>query len=165
MNHTRFYRTLCKASIKKEKKELFLIREEFRLRIKRGQRIYRENLEPPPKYNYRAGNHLIKEWFFRAEKYYLENHVRIRPWLTVKRSNLIKKMKILDYKWVYIYKFNKYSRVIKYKTHLIVRGDQQKCTSKGEMYIITFVRTCNGPRPGLYYYRPLAGTCRINLTV
>ena len=28
----------------------------------------------------------------------------------VKRSTLTKKIKILDYKWVYIYKFNKYNR-------------------------------------------------------
>ena len=41
----------------------------------------------------------------------------------VKRSTLIKEIKILDYKWVYIYKFNKYNRFIKYKTHLIVQGD------------------------------------------
>ena len=42
----------------------------------------------------------------------------------VKRSTLIKKIKILDYKWVYIYKFNKYGRFIKYKVRLMVRGDQ-----------------------------------------
>ena len=42
----------------------------------------------------------------------------------VKRSTLAKEIKILDCKWVYIYKFNKYSRFIKYKARLIVRGDQ-----------------------------------------
>ena len=38
----------------------------------------------------------------------------------VKRLTLIKKIKILDYKWVYIYKFNKYNHFIKYKASLVV---------------------------------------------
>ena len=41
----------------------------------------------------------------------------------VKRLTLVKKMKILDYSWVYIYKFNKHNRFIRYKSHLVVRGD------------------------------------------
>ena len=42
----------------------------------------------------------------------------------VKRLTLTKKIKILNYKWVYIYKFNKHGRFIKYKAQLMVRGDQ-----------------------------------------
>ena len=42
----------------------------------------------------------------------------------VKRSTLAKKIKILDCRWVYIYKFNKYGRFIKYKARLVIRGDQ-----------------------------------------
>ena len=38
----------------------------------------------------------------------------------MKRSTLIKKIKILDYRWVYIYKFDKYGRFIEYKARLIV---------------------------------------------
>ena len=41
----------------------------------------------------------------------------------VKRLSLTKEIKILDYKWVYIYKFSKYGRFIKYKARLIVQGD------------------------------------------
>ena len=41
----------------------------------------------------------------------------------VKRLTLIKKIKILDCKWVYIYKFDKYGRFIKYKTRLMVQRD------------------------------------------
>ena len=58
----------------------------------------------------------------------------------VKRLTLIKKMKILNWRWVYIYKFNKYGRFIKYKARLMVQGDQQKRINKGETYIITLVR-------------------------
>ena len=42
----------------------------------------------------------------------------------VKRSTLTKEIKILNYKWVCIYKFNKYGRFIKYKARLMVQGDQ-----------------------------------------
>ena len=42
----------------------------------------------------------------------------------VKRLTLAKEIKILDYKWVYIYKFNKYNRFIKCKAQLMVQGDQ-----------------------------------------
>ena len=42
----------------------------------------------------------------------------------VKRSILAKEIKILNYKWVYIYKFDKYNRFIKYKTRLMVQGNQ-----------------------------------------
>ena len=41
-----------------------------------------------------------------------------------KRSTLIKEIKILDCRWVYIYKFDKYGRFIKYKARLIIQGDQ-----------------------------------------
>ena len=57
----------------------------------------------------------------------------------VKRSTLVKEIKILDCKWVYVYKFDKYGRFIKYKARLIVRRDQQKRISEGETYIVTLV--------------------------
>ena len=41
----------------------------------------------------------------------------------IKRLTLAKEVKILDCKWVYIYKFDKYGRFIKYKARLIVRGN------------------------------------------
>ena len=78
VNRIHLYRTLHKAPIKREGKEPFLIREEIRLQIERGRRIYWKKLEPPPKYNYYAGNYSIKKWFLKAEKSHLENHVRMR---------------------------------------------------------------------------------------
>ena len=89
--------------------------------MKRGRRIHRKKLKPPPKYDYRTGNHLIRKWFLKAEKSHLEIHVRIRSWSTVKRLILAKKkIKILDYKWVYIYKFDEYGRFIKCQVRLMV---------------------------------------------
>ena len=124
MDRTHLYRTLCKTPIKREKKGLFLIRKEIRLRIKQGKSIYRKKLKPPPKYDYYAGDHSIREWFFKVKKSHLESYIRIRFWSIIKRSTLIKEIKILDYRWVYIYKFDKYGRFIKYKAYLMVRGDQ-----------------------------------------
>ena len=48
------------------------------------------------------GNYSIREWFFKAEKSYLESYIRIRSWSMVKRLTLAKKIKILDYRWVYV---------------------------------------------------------------
>ena len=75
----------------------------------------------------------------------------------VKTSTLAKKIKILNYRWVYIYKFNKYSRFIKYKIRLIVQGDQQKRTNKGEMYATTLV--------GRNFKILIAITTRFNLKI
>ena len=60
--------------------------------------IYKKELESPPEYDYRIGDYFIREWFLEAEKFYLKNYVRIRFWSMVKRSILIKKIKILNYK-------------------------------------------------------------------
>ena len=46
--------------------------------MEQGRSIHRKELEPPPEYNCRAGDHSIREWFLEAEKSYLENHVQIR---------------------------------------------------------------------------------------
>ena len=123
MDRTHLYRTLRKTPIKRERKKPFLIKEEIRLQMEQGKSIHKKKLKPPPKYNYRAGNHSIKEWFFKAEKSHLKNYVRIRFWSIIKRLTLAKEIKILDYRWVYIYKFDKYGRFIKYKARLVVRGN------------------------------------------
>ena len=40
--------------------------------------IYKKKLKLPPKYNYHISDYFIKEWFFEAEKSYLQNYVRIK---------------------------------------------------------------------------------------
>ena len=115
MDRTHLYCTLRKTPIKRKRKRPFLIKEEIRLRIEQGKSIYKKELKPPPEYDYRAGDYFIKEWFLKTEKSYLKSYIRIRFWSTVKRSTLIKEIKILDCRWVYIYKFDKYNRFMKYK--------------------------------------------------
>ena len=91
--------------------------------MEQGRSIHWKELESPPKYDYRAGDYLIREWFFKTEKSHLKNYIRIKSWLMVKRLILIKEIKILDCRWVYIYKFDKYGRFIKYKVYLMVWRD------------------------------------------
>ena len=98
IDRTHLYRTLRKTLIKRKRKGPFLTKKEIRLQMEQGKSIYKRKLKPPPKYDCRAGNHSIKEWFLEAEKSHLENHVRIKSWSTVKRLTLTKKIKILDYK-------------------------------------------------------------------
>jgi hypothetical protein len=43
---------------------------------------------------------------------------------------------VLNYMWVYIYKFDKYGRLVKCKARLVVRGDQQISLNQGDMYTI-----------------------------
>ena len=117
------YRTLRKTQLKKKKKGPFLIKKEIRLRIEQGRRIHKKKLKPPPKYDCCAGDYSIREWFLEAERFYLKSYIRIRFWLIVKRLILIKEIKILNYRWVYIYKFDEYGRFIKYKVRLMVRGN------------------------------------------
>ena len=137
VDRTHLYRTLRKTPIKRERKGPFLTREEIRLRMEQGKSIHRKELEPPPEYDCRAGDHSMREWFLEAERSHLESHVRMRSWSTVKRSTLAKELKILDCRWVYVYKFDKHGRFIKCKARLVVRGDQQKRTSEGETYAAT----------------------------
>ena len=48
-------------------------------------------------------------------------------------------IKILNYRWVYIYKFNKHGYYKKCKARLVVRGDQQKRISNVNIYAVTLV--------------------------
>jgi Pyruvate/2-oxoacid:ferredoxin oxidoreductase delta subunit len=39
--------------------------------------------------------------------------------------------------WVYVYKFDKYGRLLKCKVCLVVCGDQQVGLNQGDMYAVT----------------------------
>ena len=46
-------------------------------------------------------------------------------------------IKILNYRWVYVYKFDKHGRFKKCKAGLIVQGDEQKCINNIDIYAVT----------------------------
>ena len=78
MDRIHLYYTLYKTLIKRKKKGPFLTKKEIQLRIKQGKNIHKKKLKSPPKYDYRTGDHFIREWFFKTEKSHLENHIRIK---------------------------------------------------------------------------------------
>ena len=64
--------------------------------------------------------------FKEAEREHLKSHKMMRSWSEISSRDLrVKGHKVLNCKWVYVYKFNKHSRFIKAKARLIVQGDEQ----------------------------------------
>ena len=123
MDRTHLYRNLRKGPTKKGKGP-FLNKEQIRTRLEKRITIYRRELAIPPKYNCRTGDHPIKKLFIEAEKAHLESHDQMRSWSKVSKSSVARDIKILNCRWVYVYKFDKHGRFKKYKARLIIRGDQ-----------------------------------------
>ena len=122
VDRTHLYRNLRKGPTKEEKGP-FLNKEQIRTRLKKGITIHRRELAVPPEYDCRTGDYPMRELFIKAEKVYLESHNQIHSWSKVLRSSVARDIKILDYKWVYVYKFDKHGRFEKCKVYLIIRGD------------------------------------------
>ena len=94
------------------------------MRMEKGITIHRRELEPPPEYDCRTGDHSIREWFIKAEKSHLQSHDRTPSWSKVTRLTLARDIKILNCRWVYMYKFDKHGRFKKCKARLVGRRDQ-----------------------------------------
>ena len=62
--------------------------------------------------------------FEEAERDHLNSHAKMRSWVKIaKRNPRAYGKQILNYIWVYIYKFDKHGRFVKYKVRFVVRGD------------------------------------------
>ena len=62
--------------------------------------------------------------FEQAEAVHLESHEQMKSWLEIgSRDPRVKGHKVLDCKWVYVYKFDKHGRFQKAKARLVVQGD------------------------------------------
>jgi len=59
----------------------------------------------------------------------LQSHSTIKSWIEVEKLKA-QNQQILDYIWVYTYKFNQDGTFKSCKARLVVRGDQQKPTSQ-----------------------------------
>jgi len=53
------------------------------------------------------------------------------------RDLQVKGYRVLDCKWVYVYKFDKHGRFTKMKAQLVVRGDQQAKSPTENTYTAT----------------------------
>ena len=74
VERTHLYRSLRKGPTKGKGKGPYLSKEQIRIRIQEGNIIHRRELEPPPEYDCRTGNHSMREWFIEAEKSHLESY-------------------------------------------------------------------------------------------
>jgi hypothetical protein len=83
---------------------------------------HRRDLPPAPKTHRDLRTHLLATEFRAAEKAHLQSHTESRTWKEVARAS---QQGILDCMWVYVYKFDKHSRLQKCKARLVIRGDQQ----------------------------------------
>src|SRR5947199_4228200 len=76
--------------------------------------------------------------FEQAELEHLKSHEIMKSWLEIgSRDPWVKGHRMLDFKWVYIYKFDKHGRFLKMKARLVVRGDQQAKSLTESTYAAT----------------------------
>jgi Reverse transcriptase (RNA-dependent DNA polymerase) len=88
--------------------------------------LHRRDLPPPPTKHSDLEKHPMGHLFEQAEMGHLKSHEIMKSWLEINsRDPKVKGHRVLDCKWVYVYKFDKHSRFLKTKARLVVRGDQQ----------------------------------------
>ena len=76
--------------------------------------------------------------FEQTELEHLKSHEIMKSWLEISsRDPQVKGHKVLDCKWVYVYKFDKHGRFLKTKARLVVRGDQQAKSLTESTYAAT----------------------------
>ena len=98
----------------------------FERRMRHKMPIYRKELPKPPDHHEDLANHPMGSSFEQAERDHLQSHVEMRSWTEINaRDRCVAGHKILDCRWVYVYKFDKRGRFVKAKARLVVRGDQQ----------------------------------------
>ena len=94
--------------------------------LQKSQKFHRRDLPPPPKRHADIAEHALGHLFEQAELEHLKSHEEMRSWLEIEaRDPQAKGHRVLDCKWVYVYKFDKHGRFQKVKARLVVRGDQQ----------------------------------------
>ena len=82
--------------------------------------------------------HLLRDLFKQAEIDHLRSHANMKSWIEIEKKNsTAKKQQVLDYMWVYIYKFTKKGMLMKCKARLVVWGDQQVKSNSVSIYVVT----------------------------
>ena len=100
--------------------------------------LHRRELPPPPTKHSDLEEHLMGHLFKQAELDHLKSHEIMNSWLEISsRDPRTKGHRVLDCKWVYVYKFDKHGRFLKTKARLVVRGDQQAKSLTENTYAAT----------------------------
>jgi hypothetical protein len=106
--------------------------------LKKPKAIHRRNLPSPPDRHTDLIEHPLGYLFEQAEIEHLKSHDLMKSWTEINsRDPRMKGHKILDCRWVYIYKFDKHGRFLKVKARLVVRGDQQAKSLTESTYAAT----------------------------
>lgn len=107
-------------------------------RMRHKKPIYRRELPKPPDRHEDIAKHPMGSWFEQAEHDHLQSHAEMGSWTEISaRDRCIAGHKILDCRWVYVYKFDKRGRFVKAKARLVVRGDQQPKNAAESNYAAT----------------------------
>ena len=100
--------------------------------------LHRRDLPPLPVKHSDLKEHPMGHLFEQAELEHLKSHEIMKSWLEIgSRDPRVKGHRVLDCKWVYIYKFDKHGRFLKTKARLVVRGDQQAKSLTESTYAAT----------------------------
>lgn len=115
-----------KATVVKAEHGRPVTRAVFQRLQRSGERFHRRNMPEPPQRHSELAEHPFGELFAQAEADHLQSHAEMRSWTEISsRDKRVRGHKVLDCRWVYVYKFDKHGRFVKAKARLVVRGDQQ----------------------------------------
>jgi hypothetical protein len=127
-----------KSTVVQDQQGRHLTRQAVERRLRNGIRIRRIELPKPPKHHLDLDWHPMGALFKMAEIEHLKSHEEMRSWTEISRKDpQAKGHKILNCKWVYVYKFDKHGRFVKAKARLVVRGDQQLRGAAEDNYAAT----------------------------
>ena len=102
-----------------------LTKEEVNKRLNEGVRIHTRELPVAPR-NYReVAEHPLRDQFRQAERDHIDSHKAMGTWVPVSKAEVRTEAEILDVMWVYVYKVDTEGYLLKCKSRLVVRGDQQ----------------------------------------
>ena len=115
-----------KATVVKAEHGRPVTRAVFQRLQRLGKRFHRRDMPEPPQRHSELAEHPCGELFAQAEADHLQGHAEMRSWTEISsRDERVRGHKVLDCRWVYVYKFDKHGRFVKAKARLVVRGDQQ----------------------------------------
>jgi hypothetical protein len=106
--------------------------------LRKPQALHRRDLLPLPTKHLDLEKHPLGHLFEQAELVHLKSHETMNSWLEISsRDPRTKGYRVLNCKWVYVYKFDKHGRFLKTKAQLVVQGDQQAKSLTENTYAAT----------------------------